>query len=305
MATVHILLATHNGAKYLDQQLQSFLTQDHDDWQLWVSDDRSTDTTRDVVERFAAAHPGRVRLVQEGPGAGSAANFLSLLARPELAGQWIAFSDQDDVWMPHKLARAVDRLGTVDGGRGVYASRTIHTDANLVPKGPSRLHRRPFEFGNALVQNVLAGNTIVLPPEGAAVVRSSLATATECGVPFHDWWVYQICAGAGLHIINDPEPGLYYRQHADNAMGASVARRMDRVKQLHGRVFAGWIDCNLSALDQSRDTLRPECAALLDQMIAWRATPRLRRVTPAKLGLYRQTAAADRILHMLAFAGRI
>ena len=98
MPTLNILLCTRNGAAYLSSQLQSFVDQTHADWRLWPSDDGSTDATPALLETFAAAHPDRVARPVTGPGRGAAAHFLAQLARPEMAGQWEAFADQDAVW---------------------------------------------------------------------------------------------------------------------------------------------------------------------------------------------------------------
>ncbi|WP_281981256.1 glycosyltransferase [Thalassorhabdomicrobium marinisediminis] len=296
-------MGTHNGAPHLGAQLQSFVDQTHDAWTLWVSDDGSADTTRDQIDRFGAAHPGRLGALQDGPGQGIAGNFLSLLMREELAGCWVAFSDQDDVWLPHKLARAVERLSALPDQRGIYASRTIHTDESLTPLGESKIHQRPFGFGNALVQNVLAGNTIVMPPETTDLVRRSASAALSAGVPFHDWWVYLVCAGADVPVVYDREPSMYYRQHRTNALGAASARRLDRFAKLRSRVYARWFSNNLAALDQTRALLTPAAEGLLDRVTEWRNRPRLWRRSPRQLGLYRQTAGGDEVLRLMARAG--
>ena len=112
---VHVLMATWNGAAHLEEQLRSFEAQTHRDWSLWVSDDGSTDATGRILADHAAAHPGRVHLF-EGPRRGSAANFLSLLAQPDLPPGVVALADQDDVWLPHRLERGLEWLARATGG---------------------------------------------------------------------------------------------------------------------------------------------------------------------------------------------
>ena len=106
---VRILMATFQGATHLPAQLASFEAQSHADWSLWASDDGSTDATPDLLRAFAARHPGRVRLI-DGPRKGSAANFLHLLGHPDLPPGLTALSDQDDVWLPHRLMRGLQQL---------------------------------------------------------------------------------------------------------------------------------------------------------------------------------------------------
>src|SRR4051812_34797655 len=124
---VGILLATFNGEAFLPQQLESFVAQTHKNWQLLVSDDGSVDQTVDIVEKFAQTVCQRVKIVR-GPERGFCRNFI-WLAKSATDADLIAFSDQDDVWLPHKLARAVSWLGSAsDKVPRVYFSRTAIVD---------------------------------------------------------------------------------------------------------------------------------------------------------------------------------
>jgi Glycosyl transferase family 2 len=327
---IQILMCTLNGAAYLPAQLQSFVDQAHADWALWVSDDGSQDDSRAVLDRFAAAHPGRDIRVRAGPGQGVAANFLSLLADPALPpDRPVAFADQDDVWLPHKLTRALrglDRIIRHPGQPAVYASRTILTDAGLRPRGLSPYHRRPPGFGNALVQNVLGGNSIVLNPAAVALVRRTVpgalpgaaqgagvpGAAQGAGVPFHDWWVYLVLTAAGGAVLNDLRPGLLYRQHAGNVLGTSGGARaaLDRLGQISGGSYAGWIGRNLAALQAVGDRLIPDLLTpdhrvLLAEFAARRRAGQLTGAALRRLGIYRQTPAGDLLLALLARTGRL
>ncbi|KGM46757.1 glycosyltransferase [Pseudooceanicola atlanticus] len=308
---VRILMGTFQGAGYLSGQLSSFLAQDHDNWSLVVSDDGSTDATPDVVREFARAHPNRdIRLVQ-GPGQGASANYLSLLAQDAL---WrdlpddgcIAFSDQDDVWMAERLARAIEALGQ---GADIYASRTLLTDADLIPRGASRQHPYPPAFGNALVQNVLAGNTLVLGPVAGALLRRTAARALNAGVPHHDWWVYLLGTGAGLHIVNDSRPGLYYRQHGGNLLGANrgLGKAWSRFAMIWEGHFGDWIAHNLSALQAVDEELTPENRACLSAFQAWLEGERRGLLGGGldRTGAWRQSKAGQIMLRAAASAGRL
>ena len=136
MAHLRIVMATWHGAAHLDEQLASIAAQSHADWSLLVSDDGSTDTTRDIVADFVRAHPGHDIALIRGPGRGSAANFLSALGHDLPADAWLALSDQDDIWMPDRIARAVTMLQEATAGpagsrpAGIYTSRTLLMDAD-------------------------------------------------------------------------------------------------------------------------------------------------------------------------------
>ena len=308
---VRIIMATHNGATFLSAQLQSFLDQDHSDWSLAVGDDGSRDETVEILSQFSDEHSGRKVTIHEGPRRGSAANFLTQTVQAAQRGDWIAFSDQDDVWMPHKISRAVWHIQTAADPDAVvaYAGRTVLTDPTLAPQGLSRQYRRPPGFRNALIQNVMAGNTVVLNPPAAQLVANSAAAAVTAEIPFHDWWVYLLVSGAGGKIILDDEPVLFYRQHDQNALGhhGGVAGHLARARLLANGTYSGWIDANLKALTHCADMLTPLAQAQLDAFCKLRQHPRARaRVQGFRdLGLYRQTRLEDCIAQILVRTKRL
>lgn len=307
MPKLAILLAVYNGAAHLAEQLDSYAAQDETDWQLWVSDDGSTDGSREIVARFAAAQPGGKVKVIEGPRQGSAMNFRHLLdvLPPDMPRA--AFSDQDDVWLPHKLTRALQGLDAVPQEvPAIYCSRTIICDEDLHPRGASRFFRRPPGFCNALVQNIAAGNTIVLNSAALRLVRAANAEADE--VVLHDWWVYQIVTGAGGVVISDAEPGLLYRQHDGNLVGANNGPRallMRLGMMLNGR-YSVWNSINIAALSASAHRLTGENRAILHHFACARQSRLPRRlVLLARAGLYRQTPLSQAGFWLAALLGRI
>lgn len=237
---VTILLGSYNGARFLAEQLASIRAQTHLNWSLLVSDDGSTDATRTIVAEFAAAHPGHdIRLV-EGPAMGFAQNFQSLLGR-SVPGEdrYFAFSDQDDIWLPGKLSHALAALGKLPKGLpAVYCGRSVLIDEAGRRIGRSPLFSRPPGFGNALLQNVASGNTMVFN-DAARRLAADLPVAT---IPFHDWWLYFIVTGAGGQVIYDPEPQILYRQHGANIIGnnAAMRDRAGRLMKLLGGKYPLW-----------------------------------------------------------------
>lgn len=301
---VTILLCTRNGAAHLPAQLQSYCAQDHADWSLWVSDDGSDDATLGILADFAATHAGRhpLRLLA-GPGRGAAANYLSLLTHPDLPAGAVTLSDQDDVWRPDRLTRALTAVRD-PGAVTLYGAQSLHTRADLAVIGGSRPPRRPPGFRNAVVQNVVSGHTATLSAAATALVRA----AGPVTVPHHDWWLYQLVSGAGGQVVIDREATVLYRQHGGNAMGAhrdarAVAARM---RMVLGRTWSGWIAQNLTALAGCAALLTPENRAVVT---ALRTSPA--RGGPARLallrdlGLHRQSAAGDAALWLAALLGRV
>lgn len=249
--SVALLLSTFNGERFLPEQLASLTAQTHRDWVLYWRDDGSTDATPRLMRGFVADLPEGSGVALDDPGRwGPTESFLRLLRRAASAHEWVAFVDQDDVWRPEKLARAVARLQTVKRGRpALYCSRQVLVDAALRPLGQSPVVCRSPGFPAALIQNVATGCTVVMNREAAMLVAGSVAPAAT----FHDWWCYLVVAALGGEVVADEAAPVLYRQHAENAVGAPAGR--------FGRGFA--------ALRRGpgpfMTLLRQHVAALLDQ----------------------------------------
>lgn len=300
---VAILLATYQGARYLQAQLDSYLAQDHEDWSLWVSDDGSTDATRDILDAFRQSAGRRIVEVASGPGRGSFQNFMHLLCNPAIGADYYAISDQDDAWLPSHLSRAIALVDAAPAGPVLYGGRTIVTDARLVPQGESPIFRLPPGFRNALVQNISGGNTMVLNRAARAIVeRAGPPRDAVC----HDWWLYQLLSGAGARVIYDALPTVLYRQHGANQIGSNLGR-MAQVRRAAGLLsgrYRDWNRRNLAALDAARDTLSAEHAAILDGFVRLRGQRGMHALAALRaLGLYRQTRLGQLSLAVAALAG--
>lgn len=296
---VTVVMATRNGARHLDEQLASLAAQSHGDWRLRVGDDGSTDATRDILSGFRDG-TGAPQEVEPGPERGFAANFLTLIAGCADVPGWVALSDQDDVWYPDKLSRALNALMTLPPERpAVYCARTMLVDQQGRRIGPSRRHRY-FTFRNALVQNVVAGNTIVLNPAAHALVARAGAVA----VPYHDWWIYLLVTGAGGQVIYDPEPVMDYRQHAGNVQGEnrSASAVLRRGGGFLNGTWRSWFEANMAALEKVAPLLNDETSAALARWQARRG-PLARTRGYLGLGAYRQRPHETAALYVGSLIG--
>ncbi|MBW6416194.1 glycosyltransferase family 2 protein [Celeribacter sp. PS-C1] len=307
--TVTILLASYNGAQHITEQLESIGAQTHENWRLIVSDDGSTDSTRDLVAQFAASFPkGQVTLI-EGPKRGaSSANFMSLMNQYNInSGEYVAFCDQDDVWYVDRLARGLNMLSPVSPEDiALYGSRTKITDEQLNPLGLSPLFERPQSFANALVQNFAGGNTMLMTP-GAADELALLAGQTR-EVVAHDWWAYLIVSALGGQIFYDPVPTLFYRQHDANLIGSNMGFRaqMRRVRGLFDGQYKRWNRTNITALRLAVDRVSPDIRARIDMFEVLNQASGLSALRKlSALGLYRQTNLSQFALWLGAFLGRL
>ena len=304
--SVAILMATYNGAKYLPEQLASFVAQTHPYWSLWVNDDGSTDDTALLIAAFAANHPTHTVSFAEGPKQGHAANFLNLTARVSNA-DYYAYSDQDDIWEPKHLTRAIEWLVSQVPPYvpAIYGCRTVYVTGKNLPIGHSKNFTKKPCFGNALMQNIAGANTMVMNRAARDLIAESADQVTIAG---HDWWAYQLITGAGGMMLYDPEPMGRYRQHSQNLRGqnTSLRAKFARIGGLFGGTFKEWNEINIAALTTMRHKLTKENQALLDRYIAARQKP-----LPARLvhlwrsGVHRQTLLGNVGLAVAAVTGRI
>jgi hypothetical protein len=300
---VRILLATDNGAAFLPDQLASLRAQTHADWSLLWRDDGSSDATAAVMARFAAElGPARcARLAQPAGRLGARESFLALLraAAPALgAHDAAAFADQDDVWLPQKLARGLAALGRVPPGVPALAcARYILVDAALAPLGESPALRHPPGFPAALAQNVATGCTILLNRAAARLIAASRAPAGT----LHDWWSYLLVAAADGAVLMDETPQVLYRQHGANAVGAPASlpgRALGALRRGPGQ-FMRLLRAHLDALAAQPGLMTEPAAATVARLRAALAGGAWQRLAALRTpGLRRQGALETLIFRL-------
>ena len=230
---VTVLLSTFNGGTFLQQQLDSLYAQTYPQIRILARDDGSCDTTRMILEREQAG--GRVELLAGHDNLGAAGSFFELLKQAARTHtRYVAFCDQDDVWLPEKLSRAVAMLSANHDGRAaMYCSRLEIVDANLAHLGYTPEQKR-LGFGNALIESVAVGCTIVLNREAIDLICEKMPAS----VLVHDWWCYLVLSCFG-EIVFDRDAHIKYRQHGNNTFGAANGQ-VDRLRRnLHRFVGRG------------------------------------------------------------------
>jgi glycosyltransferase involved in cell wall biosynthesis len=274
---------------------------------LIASDDGSTDESRAVVHAFARAAPEHAVSVKDGPKLGWPQNYLKLIRAAGPATPYAAFCDQDDAWFPDKLTRAIAQLRQVPVGiPALYGARTIIADDALRALRPSPLLDRPPSFRNALVQSIAGGNTMVMNRAALDILQSASFGAE--GIASHDWWAYQVVAGAGGRIIYDHRPALLYRQHGGNLVGANdtLGASIIRLAKVLGGRFRGWNEANIQALENVAHLLTPDARiCLADFRRARSRNPINRLAAIRRAGFYRQTRRGCVALWFAAALGKL
>lgn len=303
---VSILLCTFRGANYLQRQLETIVDQTHKGWRLFVSDDGSDDGTMAILERCRLVVGDSRMAIFRGPGRGFAANFFSLINRSEVDVGLCAFTDQDDEWDSRKLERAIGALSRVAPGvPAIYGSRSQLIDASGNVLGLSRLSTKPPSFPNALVQNIVSGNTMVL--NGAAVDLMRRA-GEGIRVSAHDWWAYLLITGSGGTMIYDTYPTIRYRQHGSNLYGSNVSFRakLRRAMGLFTGDFRRWNSMNIDALHGCWELLSIENRRNLKLFEEAREGSLIRRLAGLRRSrVYRQSWDGQLALFVAAFMNRL
>lgn len=219
--SVIVVMSTYNGEKHLREQIDSILAQDHKPVSLLVRDDGSSDGTVQILEEYEKQ--GALELIR-GENLGVVGSFIALIARVADSADYIALSDQDDVWHADKLSRALHVLATHDQAiPQLYCSEYIFCDAEMNPTGTSHLNQIGVDFPTMLYENMISGNTVVINRTLAKVVRD----AGREGVYTHDWWLGLLATALG-ELTYDDFASLDYRRTGSNASptGTSAANIM-------------------------------------------------------------------------------
>ena len=217
---IAILLAAFNGEKYLNQQLNSILIQSFKNFDLYISLDRSTDSSFDIINNFAAKDSRVIILNYESEIFGSSTNnFFRLINEIPIENyDYIAFSDQDDVWMPDKLEVAINFFKNNKNYFGYSSNYVLFSDQKkkLVNKIQNQTeYDYLFEGGGP-------GNTYLIKSEVIISLKKKLLINQHFKKNFnhHDWLIYAFTRRFFGSWFIDEKAFILYRQHSGNELGA-------------------------------------------------------------------------------------
>ncbi|SEJ20624.1 Glycosyltransferase involved in cell wall bisynthesis [Dyadobacter sp. SG02] len=203
---ISIALCTYNGSAFLREQLDSVFAQRYTHWELVVVDDRSTDSTRAILEEYAGKD-ARISLHFNEQNLGYNKNFEKALGLCK--SELIAICDQDDIWHPEKLEKQARLIGD---------HALVYHDSEFVNAEGQSMNRRisdklNFYRGSApevfLFLNCVSGHSILLKK---AVLQKSLPFPED----FHydQWLAFNAACLGSIDFV--PETLVQYRQHSSN-----------------------------------------------------------------------------------------
>lgn len=219
---VSIALCTYNGERFLSEQIESVLHQDYSNiTEIICIDDNSTDSTWEILNYYAEKHPC-FRIFQNKTNLGFIKNFEKAISLT--TNEFIAISDQDDIWRTDKISKLVSGIGN---------SLMVYSDNEYIDENGQKTGVRFSDKRNLVdttsclnfaLFNAISGHTILF--------RKELLTLA---LPFpndihYDWWL-AFCASqhSVIPVVNEPLVG--YRQHVANAVGGYGIKKSDKKAQ--------------------------------------------------------------------------
>ncbi len=257
--SIDVLLATYNGARYLRPQIESILDQEDVSFRILVRDDGSADETPAVIEDYRRTKPDRIIHVSGSDHLGVVGSFASLLR--EAKAPYAALSDQDDVWVPHKLRTLLGVMRDLESRHGIGTPLLVHSDLTVVDETLRERHSsfwrysgfdpRSTSLARLLIKNTVTGCASLV---NRALIELALPIPQAALV--HDYWLALVARAAGRVGIVE-EPLMAYRQHARNTIGA----RPYRLKSLLERLAPGFALWDMGALRRQAAALSERCHA--------------------------------------------
>jgi glycosyltransferase involved in cell wall biosynthesis len=218
---VAVLMATFNGEKWLDDQIASIFFQEKVKVKLYIYDDKSTDGTIKKIEKWMEKDY-LIELLQNQPSRLGLPKVYFHLMNLDFKQKFIAFADQDDIWMKDHLCSSIE---LIQGNKPILvcSPRVILYDKTSVSR-KKNLMRKPLEWQNAAIENVIYGNTMV--------ANTELINMTKPIVPnhavMHDSWLYLFTSIFG-EVRLKSSPSIIYRIHDKNNLGTRKLRDLHKI----------------------------------------------------------------------------
>ena len=239
-----MVLPTYNGAAYLEAQLASIHAQTLQPNRVILRDDGSSDGTAALIAHLQERYGAWLQVLSADGNLGCTANVNRLLEAT--SAPYVALADQDDLWLPQKLEQALALMQQLEALNGADTPLLVHSDLELVdgqaqPLGSRYLQRQRLnphrtDPVDLALTNVVTGCTALL---NRALLQKALPIPAEALM--HDWWLALVASAFGQIALVE-EPGVLYRQHGSNVLGAQglgLAYWRQRLQALQADPAAG------------------------------------------------------------------
>lgn len=305
---VDVLLAAYNGVKYLPAQADSLDRQLWRDYRVLWQDDGSTDGTDAFLQARSANNARWQPGAEQGKHLGAAGNFFSLLRQSD--APYAALCDQDDVWAPDHLSALLDAMQKAEASCGSDFPLLVYSDAAAIDADGKLLYpsvclhqgwkRDALNLKELIVQTNAIGCTMLINRPLRDLITAHLPTEPV----LHDWFIAMTAASfGGAAFVSMPL--VDYRQHGNNAIGASTAslpaRAMGALRR--GTAVRARIELtyrNAACFLRTYGADLPEASAdILNDYLATEHMPKLRRIFVVQREGYRMQNPLFRLGQLL------
>ncbi len=202
---VSVAMATYNGERYIREQLETILVQLDKNDEIIVSDDGSTDRTLEIVKGLGDK---RIKII-DGPKNGIKQNFANAIMNS--TGDFIFLADQDDVWMPNKVAIVREAF------RKNNCTCVVH-DAEVFDSASNKIIEPSFfawrKSGKGIFKNIWKNTYIGCCMAFRKEMKKYILPIPN-NIKMHDQWIGILCEKHGKSVFI-PDILLKYRRHGGN-----------------------------------------------------------------------------------------
>ena len=224
MDKIDILMATYNGEKYLADQIESILNQKYANFNLIISDDNSTDSTKQILREYEKKDD-RIKVFFNKKNIGSNENFKKLLKKVE--SKFFMFCDQDDIWYETKIEESLKKMQNDDADLIFTDLEIVDSNLNVINESfnkKKKYYRKIIKYHDlrrVFLYNVVTGCTILCKSK----YINDILKFTDNKNILHDHIVALLVSLKGkVTYLN--KPTVKYRQHTNNQVGSK--RYVDR-----------------------------------------------------------------------------
>jgi len=220
---IDILMATYNGSKYIQEQLNSILEQTYSNWNLIIRDDGSSDNTIEIIKKYIEKYPLKIKLIEDNyKNIGITMNFSKLVEYS--TSNYIMFCDQDDVWKKNKIEKTFSQMKNLENKVNIAMPLLVFSDLTTVDNKLNIINESFWKsqkinpeisknLYQVLAQNVVTGCTIMINKKS----KEQFFPISTKNILHDHWLVVNICKYGKIAYIN--ESLIYYRQHSTNKLG--------------------------------------------------------------------------------------
>ncbi len=235
--TIDVLMATYNGEKYVAEQIESILNQTYSAIRLIISDDASTDGTRQILQEYAEKDK-RIQLFFQENNLGYIGNFEFLLTKVE--NEIFMLCDQDDVWKEDKIQKTYEKC-QIEQADLVFTDlevvdehlKTIYPSFNDYMLLTRKIKKYSSDYRMQYLYNCVTGCTLLSKKK---YIPDMLPLPKESKYVVHDLWIALTVMLKGGKVAYLDEKTIYYRQHGNNQIGTEKTshkfKKLDEVRNL-------------------------------------------------------------------------